>query len=118
MTLTEFLLARYAEVEAAMVSAARIPVQPVDWPPGDGLPVIGYAAMDDGCSGEVFHMCVDPQLVQADLEAKRRIVEMEFFPEAHEDDYGIGQVDTHGDILRLLALSYAAHPDYREEWRS
>lgn len=46
-----------------------------------------------------------PDRVRAECDAKRRIVE-EF--DATED---------HGYLCRLLALPYAAHPDYRQEWR-
>ncbi|MCX5202510.1 DUF6221 family protein [Streptomyces sp. NBC_00237] len=56
----------------------------------------------------------DPQVL-ADVDAKRRIVD------------GIADADPHGahitgmftawDVLRLLALPFADHPDYQPEWR-
>jgi hypothetical protein len=49
----------------------------------------------------------DPARVLAECEAKRRIVEMHAYQEEHFTP----------DELRALALPYADHPDYREEWR-
>lgn len=56
----------------------------------------------------------DPARVLAEVDAKRQIVD------------GVAGADPHGayitgtftawDALRLLALPYADHPDYREEW--
>lgn len=46
----------------------------------------------------------DPARVLAEVEAKRRMV----------DEHGNGTCRT----LRLLALPYADHPDYRPEWRN
>jgi hypothetical protein len=72
----------------------------------------------------------DPARVLAECEAKRRIVAI------HARDYGhecpgegedpimipAGWYGSDGcrdcDVLRLLALPYASHPDYREEWRA
>lgn len=89
--LTDFLLARIAEDEAA--------VRP-------------YADGDSKSRGWVAAR------VLADSAAKRRIV----------DDLSteVREAEEHGDrhdaacamhYLRLLALPYADHPDYREEWR-
>ena len=55
-----------------------------------------------------------PARVLAECDAKRRIVEL-----ADRDDnwrYGMHS-EAIGEVLRLLALPYADHPDYREEWR-
>lgn len=88
--LTEFLLARIAEDERA---AHRI-----------ALPL----ALT-GAKGAV----VGPGRVLAECEAKRRIV-----AEANrfegDDDPGAHVLV---GVLELLALPYADHPDYREEWR-
>lgn len=63
----------------------------------------------------------DPARVLADVEAKRRIVDlMASMLDAAEGD---SEVDHYGglsaaeDTLKLLAFSYAEHSDYREEWR-
>lgn len=71
----------------------------------------------------------DPARVLADVEAKRRILDEHTI----EQSYGIGPEMTRVKIdvcstcrnkhgipcitVRLLALPYADHPDYREEWR-
>lgn len=58
----------------------------------------------------------DPARVLADVDAKRRILDLEV-PD-HYDTPGEwrGWHDAYNDVLRLLALPYADHPDYREEW--
>lgn len=48
----------------------------------------------------------DPARVLAECEAKRRIMTMDF------ERYG-EQVE----LLYMLALPYAGHPDYEEAWR-
>ena len=83
MTLTEFLLARIAEDEAA-----------------------------GGCGGpdRACDRLSDRWL--AECEAKRRILEQC----VRQAEY----VDTPADAvttIRLLALPYADHPDFRPEWR-
>jgi hypothetical protein len=66
----------------------------------------------------------DPHRIQQDLEAKRRIIK-----EHHDDGYGnclgcgmnANEEMCNGiddcPTLCALALPYADHPDYREEWR-
>lgn len=60
----------------------------------------------------------DPARVLAEVDAKRRIVDHV----AHElEDHGADNPWWYDDkllpILRLLALPYADHADYRAEWR-
>ena len=62
----------------------------------------------------------DPARALADCEARRRIVETP--PEKPLEDprwrgYHLGWRHMHDRALRSLALRYADHPDYREEWR-
>ncbi|MEU4348293.1 DUF6221 family protein [Streptomyces sp. NPDC023838] len=54
----------------------------------------------------------DPARVLAEVDAKRQLV-------ARVENHALlmGRDEIHGDLLRLLALPYAGHPDYREEWR-
>jgi hypothetical protein len=52
----------------------------------------------------------DPARVLAECEAKRRIVDSEGSP------YVEGHVPA-TRTLRFLALPYADHPDYRQEWK-
>ncbi|MEU4967752.1 DUF6221 family protein [Streptomyces smyrnaeus] len=74
----------------------------------------------------------DPARVLAEVEAKRRIVDVHHVVGGWQDedlnDHGpgceeCGHSEEYSDrggwceTLRLLALPYAAHPDYREEWR-
>jgi hypothetical protein len=70
----------------------------------------------------------DPARVLAEVDAKRRILD-EVVDEATgldmsvDGDRRVGSRDTTTEpylgtvLLRLLALPYADHPDYREEWR-
>lgn len=108
-TLTDFLLARIAEDEAD----AEAHPDPNMW---DGNPRGWF----------------DPDRVQAECDAKRRILKLH---EPRDWDEGVGPDVPKGtpvcttcgdgefwsvahpcDTLRLLALPYADHPDYREEW--
>jgi len=110
-TLTDFLQTRIAEDEAAVAGLMS----------GDGDPEFFWG----------------PDRIRAECEAKRRIVE------AFEDerqrmdiynrDYPLGLLTTEGDLrarlssnatwagleiaVRALALPYADHPEFREEWR-
>jgi len=103
MTLTEFLLARIAEDEEW--------VRHPDW--------CRAVADDQACD------CDGPARVLAECEAKRRIVERHGgtnWGAAPGDPYPM-MCDECQDALwpcptlRLLALPYADHPDYDEEWR-
>lgn len=68
----------------------------------------------------------DPARVLADIDAKRQLIALH--QEKQEQGYGsdfcaecgFGEVSQSYypcGTLRLLALPYAGHPDYREEWR-
>lgn len=62
----------------------------------------------------------DPTRVHAEVEAKRRIVALHCDarggdPSCSSLDYPEKAEDC--ETLRLLALPYADHPDYRPEWR-
>lgn len=94
MNLTEFLLARIAEARAV---AASLPYS--RWGP-------------------------DPARLLAEYEAKRRIIELvqqeQPASQGHWEGHGSDEywISDHApEILRLLALPYADHPDYREEWK-
>ena len=108
--LIEFLLARIAEDEA--VARAVI----AEYPRHDD--VTNHVCY---CDGQAVAALNGHRLL-AECEAKRRIVHeaREINPDA---DYGDvdnlddGQVWAFGDVLQALALPYADHPDYRDEWR-
>ncbi|MEV4440441.1 DUF6221 family protein [Streptomyces sp. NPDC049577] len=65
-----------------------------------------------------------PARVLADVEAHRAVLDLYENPETSEalpDSLNrlTTSVQRHvlGDVVRLLALPYAGHPDYRDEWR-
>ena len=108
MTLTEFLLARISEDEEwAMTSSSTST-------PGS-FTRDNYGAL-----------LIQPTRVMAECEAKRAILAAH---EAHEERVrfalAMGLSPDHADqrrnatreILRLLALPYADHPDYLPEWK-
>jgi len=107
VTLAEFLLARIAEDEALAQVAT-----PGQWERDSGWSIT--APPPEGWSGPYvvvetkqrndaeFIASHNPARVLAECEAKRRIV---------------GLISSPGpQALRLFALPYAAHPDYRQEW--
>ena len=96
--LVEFLLARVAEEERL---ARRVQQRTRHEPPA----TIGGIG-DVGLVGYPYRR------VLAECEAKRRIVEW-WMAGRDGDESGY---DTHR-LLTALALPYADHPDYRQEWR-
>lgn len=112
MTLVEFLLARIAEDEAVAV-ATRGNWNALPWKASDR----GIAGPVDGPFGHAA-VVIDPARVLAECEAKRRIVELH--PSVIDDGQTVcseEQAEWPCPTLRLLALPYADHPDYRDEWR-
>ena len=133
MTLTDFLLQRIAEDEAVAREAT-----PGKWHADDTYSTVtaepytsareaydrASAAVDcwvipesmDSRVGDhnLAHIARhDPARVLAECEAKRRIVERAGFLIDEPD--GLGNLCE--GILMDLALPYADHEDYREEWR-
>lgn len=98
MDLPEFLLAMFAEDEESARCADVIPAPAGFW---------------------------DDDRVIAECNAKRRVVEhyrllceqANGAPEQHIHAMLASQATGLGVALRLLALPYASHPDYRAEWR-
>lgn len=119
MTLTDFLLARIADEEALARGV------PDGVPPSEGgtnrngwqLHTSIKATVFDREIGPRGSIEASPARVLAECEAKRRIVE--------EHGGGADPCDAHDasfetipcDTLRALALPYADHSDFREEWR-
>jgi hypothetical protein len=104
VTLADFLMARIAEDEAAAQSAA----DPMDRI-GDGMEV---------WDGKDWRQFPDPARVLAECKAKKKIVER------WEDPFGEWSAEQaeaarkqKEAALRHLALPFADHPEYREEWR-
>ncbi len=103
-TLTKFLLARIAEDGAVAREA------------GDSGPVTHGRRSEltqvwDRDYGPVEGSIeIDSLRVLAECEAKRQIVE-----HCDYDHLALSPGDPY--VLQLLALPYADHPDFREEWR-
>jgi hypothetical protein len=103
--LVEFLRARLDEDEKAAQLAKR--------------------AIDQDWHLVPARMVYSPRVVLADIDAKRRIINLH--SKGYEDNPG--SIAPQGwctvcdgeplpcPTLRLLALPYADHPDYRDEWR-
>jgi len=131
LTLTEFLLQHIAEGEdraAAVLDMQgggwRVVEHPVDgWVSKEGRQGVDYCietdlgqpVAQDIASGSdadrrlaAEHLVAfQPAYVLAECEAKRRIVEHLTGP-AYDDE----------TVLRLLALPYADHESFQEEWRA
>jgi hypothetical protein len=123
--LVAFLTACIDEDEAA-ANVATAPGFSPEWavhskPPlqqirASGLPVAS------GADSVLPHIARhDPDRVKREVEAKRRIIaEMEGFSaeaEGDEPDQRGAIRSTALHVVKLLALPYADHADYREEWR-
>jgi hypothetical protein len=140
LTLTDFLLARIAEDEA---SAQRV----MPYVEARGAQIVinltRTETLPDGTRRSVSEMAspYDPARVLAECAAKRAIVELHrIWLQEHEGVYLDGQPGPHGvearcvicgtngtyttsasagcETLGILALPYADHPDYRDEWRA
>lgn len=99
-TLTEFLLARIAEDEAAARQQAALL--------NSGAVFDMHTAWDVGPG--------DPARVLAECDAKRTLLNDATL------NYGLrtsGEPSIfHERVLRIMAAPYADHPDFREEWRA
>ena len=111
LTLAEFLLARIAEDEEESSTFHEVDCDLVTR--GRVDPAWGWT-----CT------CGHPARVLADCEAKRRIVERAVkwrqtsLSESETDDqYLQGAADSYEDAVVFLALPYADHPEFNEEWK-
>lgn len=129
--IAEFLLARIAEDEAvarAVQGDIRAQIAIGAYRPGheadpdDTGIVHGYSHMDDPA------VIVGPARVLAECETKRHIVEIHRrIEEAYPDpkSWCCSECSASGeypsgwpcDTLACLALAYASHDDYRQEWK-
>lgn len=100
MTITEFLLARVAEDEAAAEAANK---------PG----VVSSVSGGIFGSHTIRH---GPARVLAECEAKRRIVEQWAATAADDAEVYPGLQSQAQGTLEALAAVYAGHPGYRQEW--
>lgn len=108
-TLTDFLLARLAEDEAAANTAHRESMRGHAGP-GFARSRVAWAAQAEGVRGYDLIERMTPARVLAEVEAKRRIVNR--FAWAHD----IGGTEEQATMIDL-ASAYADHPDYNESWR-
>ena len=135
VTLTEFLLARIAEDEgrAKMSYRLRSDVSPFDH--FEIAPGVHRVNGENYTAREMLERFYEPApdaRVLAECEAKRRIVEWcgereqvyvgtiaDADREPTPDMFVPGALRNPADavVLRFLALPYADHPDYRQEWR-
>lgn len=129
MTLTEFLLARLADDEAALSAVA----QPCNtwWVDGPARTSGKWWIYDAGAKFErradaEFVARHGPARIEAECAAKRRIVESETErqreqwkrrADEHRLTFGEWQALWPSGILRDLAAVYADHPDYDQAWR-
>lgn len=129
-TLADFLLARIAEDEEVALAATRGPWS-VNSPncaeaivSGDGATEVvaggrwgGEASVFES-DGDAAHIARhDPARVLAECEAKRRIVECHSLTQLESGKTILGYRTALEDAIRALALPYADHPDYRDEWK-
>lgn len=121
LTLAEFLLARIAEDEEQSEFAQRAADERKD-----PDPVTGWrSTLDGGYVHEPPIVGVDPDRALAECEAKRRIVDTVQRMVLDADDPAVGMSmkerfmtgSVARNLLSSLALPYADHPDFREEWR-
>lgn len=117
MTLTDFVLARIADDEERARFVAR-QNEGNNWAPFEPWRLSWHDEYD--------LLCIEPSRVLAECAAKRRIVELHTAPiggDTHECvtllPSGVRAMEhvVDCDTLRLLALPYADHEDYRESWR-
>lgn len=115
MNVIEFLLARYAEEEAAARAAQEGPwdIEETDNELRSAQPhrgEIGYIYLQTDRAFIAMH---DPTAVLADVEAKRRVVAA---IEEHRENEWDGD-PIHERVLYALASAYSTHPDYSQRWK-
>jgi len=138
--LPTFLGDRFDEAAVTALGASPGPWQPNA--EGDEVLAVDGIAVADGfaLSGRQLRATVshivghDPTRVLADIEAKRQLVKLHgratlcagggarYFETtivccSCEPNHQFPELSWPCTTLRLLALPYADHPDYREEWR-
>jgi len=104
--LVQFLRNRLDEDEA---TARRVPLSQAP---------VELRALVPRAGGDLY-LAIDPARVLREVEAKQQIVEQykSICNPPHEE---FGPALSRAElsrVLRLLALTYADHPDYRDDWR-
>ncbi|WP_163168116.1 DUF6221 family protein [Arthrobacter sp. Alg241-R88] len=103
MTLTDFLHARIDDDEARAEFVRRQNEDPWHRP---------FEVWKLSWHDEYNLLCIEPERALAECEAKRRIVER-----CSAVDYAMPSTHLAHGILGELALPYADHPDFKDEWR-
>ncbi|MFM9635994.1 DUF6221 family protein [Streptomyces turgidiscabies] len=121
MSIVEFLRARYGEEQAEVEKSADVDDYPLDpW---------AIQREETGAYDSYAYLRITKARALAEVEAKRQILDEH--PDVNGGDCGTcvnGRwgYPTHGGsspqrhpcrTLRLLAVPFAAHPDYDERWR-
>lgn len=138
--LVAFLLARLAEDEQVARAATPGPwvteetfpgaslvqsnlVDMAEWPAQQSANVASESSSGDLRTGDAMHIARhDPARVLAEVAAKRRIIDRQeqiiasLAGEPLLADGNFLTLRDAGAVLRLLALPYADHADYRDEW--
>jgi hypothetical protein len=119
MDLVEFLRARLDEERAEVAALHKGCME--RWYSAQEL-FKGWGPLD---WDEAEHIATyGPGRMLAEVDAKRQLideradaVDLPGDPGDDEPEYAYGYARALDDALRLLALPYAGHPDYRQEWR-
>lgn len=138
MTLVEFVTARLDDDEEIALATISVNIradmkndaaQPPRWLPEPG----SSAIWDENGTRRVAHTWAresahivrhDPARVLREVEAKRKLIQAIYtgmadyaanITESKGDD--CGALEYRDELLELLALPYADHPDFRDEWR-
>ncbi|WP_418061743.1 DUF6221 family protein [Pimelobacter simplex] len=131
MTITEFLLARIAEIEAVARRAGDVRVYRTDIghvylqsPQHGRINLPDVLRMTDGEATVYEHLAFNaPGRVLADCKAKRQAVTFlaALIADAERDPSYEGVTacaNMAEELLEMLASAHADHPDFREEWRA
>lgn len=124
MDLVDFVRARLDEDEQEAIAASPGPwhanAEQDEVVAVDGETVAdGFALSSEQLRATVRHIVrYDPARVLREVEAKREIIELHTAePNQQSDECPHDLQELPCPTLRCLALPYADHPDYREEWR-
>jgi hypothetical protein len=114
MDISEFLLARISDAEGVVRQYRQV------WDEDESSPFHPFVIEKEGP-----YLSIDPAYVLAECEAKRRIINAAWADHLQiEGEWGYGRgredlsaLNDYPEVVTLLALPYADHPDYDEEWR-
>jgi len=110
MSIVEFLRARLDEDEAIARNALGLLGMETPWHDIETLRQRGLTRAD------ARHVARhSSRRVLREVEAKRRIVDLGWH-HLGDEDYGWGMEEAKRQILAIMALPYADHPDYDPEW--